>query len=273
LKFLYNSLVKFLALGSGSGALFLCVALSIYFLTRDLEEKRTIFEVATSTILLPATSTMSWVNNIKLLSEANERLLRENTRLKLLHDQMVQQSKENDRLREYLNFKKEQDFSLRLGQIISRDPGRLSATFMINIGSADSIKTNMPVVTPRGLVGKTVKVFQNQSLVQILTDPLMKVSVLENRTRTVGTLESVDSYTSFVVFPGHAEVRTGDTIVTSGYGGVFPKGIMVGTIEETRPGELEVLKNAKIILTQNPYYLEEVFVIIREAEWHNRGGL
>ena len=105
------------------------------------------------------------------------------------------------------------------------------------------------------------------SRVQLLVDPNLKLSVLERRTRVVGFLESVDGRTLSAMIPTHAGVKVGDTLITSGLGGIFPKGIPVGTVTKIRPADLEVMQLMDVVPFQEFSSLEEVFVMGKEAEW------
>ena len=98
-------------------------------------------------------------------------------------------------------------------------------------------------------------------------DPENKVSVLENRTRITGILESPDSRKLFVELPAHADLKVGDTLVTSGLGGIYPKGIRIGLVLHIFPGDIDVMKKAEVVPFQNPSEIEEVFVLKKKIDW------
>jgi len=264
----FRGLYNVLHFGKGIVSLLMCVTVAQLLLNMDMDSKRTFFEISISTVLYPAQFAVSWINEIKMVRDENSRLLHENARLTLANDLKAQAVKENERLRHYLKFKKSKSYPLKLAQIIARNPGRFQTTFVINIGSRDSVKTNMPVLTPSGLVGRTSKIFHSHSHVQLLNDPMSKVSVAENFTRTVGILETIDAYHLHVVFPSHAKIHVGDSIISTGYGGIFPKGLMIGTVSGIEPGNIEVVKHAQIDLMQDPSYVEEVFVLMKDESWN-----
>ena len=118
-----------------------------------------------------------------------------------------------------------------------------------------------------GLVGKVTKVSYAYSRVQLLVDPNLKLSVLERRTRVVGFLESVDGRTLMAMVPTHAGVKAGDTLITSGLGGIFPKGIPVGTVKSVGQADLDVMRQMNVIPFQEFSSLEEVFVMEKEPDW------
>jgi len=67
--------------------------------------------------------------------------------------------------------------------------------------------------------------------------------------------------------PTHAGVHAGDTLVTSGLGGIFPKGIPVGTVKEVRKSDLDVMRQMEVSPFQDFSILEEVFVMEKEPDW------
>ncbi|MBO7130523.1 MAG: rod shape-determining protein MreC, partial [Fibrobacterales bacterium] len=71
----------------------------------------------------------------------------------------------------------------------------------------------------------------------------------------------------YALFPAFSGTRVGDTLVTSGFGGIFPKGIPVGVIENFEESDVPVLERAAVRLFQNPAYLEELFVLKRLPSW------
>ena len=123
------------------------------------------------------------------------------------------------------------------------------------------------MMSMNGLVGKISKASLTHSRVQLLVDPNLKLSVLERRTRVVGFLESVDGHLLSAMIPSHAGVAEGDTLITSGLGGIFPKGIPVGTVHKVRKADLDVMSLMDVEQFQEFSTLEEVFVMQKEPDW------
>lgn len=208
-----------------------------------------------------------WMNEFKSIEAENTQLLEENAQLRLKLDQYKQSELENLRLRDYLKFPRRADMPVMVAQVVSRDPGRLQSSCMVNRGEVDGIKVNMPVFTPKGLVGKISKVMNNYSIVQFLNDPASKVSIVENKTRAIGILESRNGFDLEVEFPAHSEVALGDTLVSSGFGGIYPKGIQVGVVQDWIQADMAVLKRGKVQPFQNNFYLEEMFILKTQSKW------
>lgn len=138
---------------------------------------------------------------------------------------------------------------------------------VINRGTEHGVHENMPVFSMNGLVGKVSKATLNHSRVQLLVDPNLKLSVMDRKTRVVGFLESMDGVRLTAMVPTHAGIRPGDTLITSGLGGIFPKGIPVGTVKDVRKSDLDVMRQMDVEPFQDFTTLEEVFVMEKEPDW------
>ena len=245
----------------------LCAALSLAMLRSAPPVRARAIQLLFSTALYPAQMIVHYVRWRSNVEEENRRLLVENVRL-AYEVSMLQQAKiENERLRETLNFSQRQGLDFVMGSVVARNPSNMNLTLVIDVGEEDGVERQMPVMTSLGVVGRVSNVTAGHSHVQLLQDPASRLSVLENRTRTMGILETIDSYHLYALFPAFSGTRVGDTLVTSGFGGIFPKGIPVGVIENFEESDVPVLERAAVRLFQNPAYLEELFVLKRRPSW------
>jgi rod shape-determining protein MreC len=129
----------------------------------------------------------------------------------------------------------------------------------------------MPVLTSRGVVGKTIKTYPGHSLVQLLSDPAFKVSVLSDRSRARGILEADGPERLVARFPAGSDVARGDTLMTTGLGGVFPKGLRVGAagreITRQEKENQDVMRSFRVESFQRLNTVEEAFVLIKKDSW------
>lgn len=175
---------------------------------------------------------------------------------------------ENIRLRNLLSFKQGYtQYSLTGASVISRDYGGWTHTMVIDRGADSGLKKYMPVIVPTGLVGFVSEVYQNSARVQLLLDPRTSVGgIVQRPTSRVVAMVSGNSGNpgelAFVNLPREADVIKGDTIVTSGYGGVYPKGLVVGTVEKVDVDAIGGTQVANIKPAADFSHMEEVFVII-----------
>ena len=185
-----------------------------------------------------------------------------------LHYQLVELQKENYRLREMLDFKERVSYELLPAQVIARDPSQWFETITINKGYADGVEKDMAIVTSEGLVGNVAKVSRHSSQVLLLTDSRRAVSALIQRTREPGAVGIVEGfpeekgYLRMVNIPPEANLQPGDTVISAGLGGVFPKGLIIGHLLETGPDQYGLLQQATIRPVVDFNRLEEVFIVI-----------
>ncbi len=229
--------------------------------------QKSVISAALASVFYPAQMVISSVDEFRSVAHENEMLKEENARLRQETYYASEALQELARLHALVRFDDKWDYPIVTARVVGHNPGRFLTTLVINRGTSRGVKEDMPVFSMNGLVGKVSKAALTHSRVQLLVDPNLKLSVLERRTRVVGFLESVDGRTLSAMIPTHAGVRVGDTLITSGLGGIFPKGIPVGTVTQIRPSDLEVMQLMDVMPFQEFSSLEEVFVMGKEPEW------
>jgi rod shape-determining protein MreC len=179
---------------------------------------------------------LSW----RSLVRENEELRAEVGRLRAEVAELTEYRLENERLKRLLQYRDAAPGRgpLVVARVIARDPGNWFGTVTIDRGSADAVRRNMTVVTPDGLVGRVVAVRAHTSDVLLITDPRSSVGGLIQETRIPGVVEGLAGgfgLLRMLYIAKDAPVEVGQTVITSGLGGLFPKGIPVGTVAEVRP--------------------------------------
>ncbi len=211
------------------------------------------------------------------LIEENKTLQQELAAQDNLRYQLVELQKENYRLREMLDFKERVSYELLPAQVIARDPSQWFETITISKGYIDGVKKDMAVVTSDGLVGNVAKVSRNSAQVLLLTDSRRAVSALIQRTREPGTVGIVEGYPEeqgylrMVNIPPEAKLQPGDTVISAGLGGVFPKGLIIGHLLETGTDQYGLLQQAIIKPAVDFNRLEEVFIVIERLPLRSVG--
>ena len=148
---------------------------------------------------------------------------------------------QNEWLKEYLNIiEQDNDYQFADARVIAIDPADKYDNFTISAGTLSGISVNDPVITPEGLVGVVYETGLNSSKVRSILDPETQVSATVSRTRnngvTGGTLSLAQEgklKLGFLSRDGGAEA--GDMVITSGMGGIYPAGLLIGEIEEVLP--------------------------------------
>lgn len=262
---------KALTVWNGVFSFLLVLLFSAALLSLDPGEKRVFHDVMTGTVLLPVQVAFSGLDGTVRVYRENARLRRENAALRAENDWLREQDRQVPRLEEMARFRGTVSLRLVPARVVAEDPGRIQSAWVIDLGSSDSIAVNMPVLTSRGVVGKTVKVYRNHSLVQLLSDHAFRASVQSDRSRARGILEADGPGRLVARFPAGSDVARGDSLVTTGLGGVFPKGLRMGVAEReiTRQEKenQDVMRAFRVAPFQDPNTVEEVFVLMRADRW------
>lgn len=196
-----------------------------------------------------------------------EELKRENESLKAEQNRYSEVLAENIRLRNLLKFKQGYtSYNMVGASVIERDYGGWTHTMVIDRGEDSGIKKYMPVIIPSGLVGFVSEVYMNSSRVQLLLDPRTTVGgIVQRPASRVVSMVSGNSgnpgLLSFMSLPKESDVIKGDIIVTSGYGGVYPKGLVIGTVEQVDVDSEGGTQSAEIRPAADFAHMEEVFII------------
>lgn len=219
---------------------------------------------ATSETVTRARTWYTEVSQLRRLRAENDELRRAADSVASLQSEISELQAENTRLREMLGFSAQSAYPLVAAKIVARNPDNWFAIVVINRGSADGVAKDMPVVTPRGLVGRVSKVGLRSSTVMLLGDPDSGVGALVQRSRDTGVVLGAAGPNPILrmkLFSRDASVEAGDTVITSGLGGVFPAGLLVGLVNKVSTDQFGLLKVAEITPAADLARLAEVFVI------------
>ena len=182
---------------------------------------------------------------------------------------MSEMEQENQRLKQMLNYiEQAPEYDYIIGRVNMKEPGYWFDVFDINVGINQGVEEGDAVITPDGLAGRVLKVGGNYSTVVAIIDSRISVSAVIERTRDNGIvkggmqLSDEGGLCSMSFLPLDADLQVGDRVVTSGLGGVFPKGLYVGQVSQVGTGtdKQVVVKPAVDFL-----HLEEVMVVKEKA--------
>ena len=211
------------------------------------ENNASFFENVASKLVMPVQNGLTYLKNkisgndtfftdINKLKEENEQLLAKNSELEQSLRELENIKTENETLKEYLNLtEKYGEYKTIPAYVINRDISNYSKTIVINVGTNDGVKEDMTVIGDQGLVGHIVSVTDTTAKVQTIIDTASSVSATMSSTdETIvckGTLESTTELKAMYI-PTDYNIIQGDSIETSGLGGIYPKGIHIGTVKQ-----------------------------------------
>ena len=174
---------------------------------------------------------------------------------------------ENERLRGMLDFKdKNPQFDLIASTVISKDTSNYYSTFLIDKGSNDGIKTNMPVVGAKGLIGYVVETGSSFAKIQTIIEGGSSVGCVVSRTGNTAVTEGdtallKEGLMSMIYVSKEMNLIEGDLIETSGLGQIYPAGILIGRIKEIQVDDITKSQYAVIKPVEDFEFIREVFII------------
>ncbi|RME29523.1 MAG: rod shape-determining protein MreC [Candidatus Zixiibacteriota bacterium] len=242
----------------------LVIGLSLLFLLNLSRVNGMVAQVADLIFYYPFDSVRHAVAQLTKVNEENEKLRLTIVEQAVRIEELKQAQRENLRLRQMLGFSPPAQFRLVPARVIAVSGVRVPLVATINRGTKDSVTINLPVVNQEGLVGKVSSVSPDFATVQLLTDRTNHIAVRLARSQDMGIVKpQQDGILLLDNVPIQADVKVGDTVITSGLGGVYPEGLVVGTVTEvTRPKE-QVFCRIILKPAVNFNRLQELFVLSR----------
>jgi rod shape-determining protein MreC len=211
------------------------------------------------------TSVRTGLKSLEELERENAALQVDNRQLRATNQALRDVEHEVNRLRHALNYRERSVFKLVPAEIVTRDSSTWWHTVTINRGKEDRIESDMPVVTDEGLVGKTTTVSNTISVVLLVTDENCKVAASVEGTREQGIASGervsggLTPLLNLNFLTKQANLQPGQKVYTSGMGGVFPSGLLIGAVKSFRVRELDAQANLTPAVDLS--HLEDVFVV------------
>jgi rod shape-determining protein MreC len=197
----------------------------------------------------------------------NRRLREETQTLRVNALRVTETTEENRRLRRLLALKESMPLATLSGEVIAREWGGWVRSLTVNRGRADRVTRLTAVIAPDGLIGRVVDVRPGSSIVQVLTDPTSTVGAHAVRTRTQGIVEGEPRGTlrfKYMARDGSG-IQIGDLVVTSGAGGLFPRGIPIGRVRAIDDRGSALFHYAQLTPAVDFARIDEVLLIVGEG--------
>ena len=255
--------------------LFICIILILFFfrgvINNVVDEAGTVFFPIQRTIYNTGNyfkETSYAVTEYKRILEENRKLKNENVKLDMAIEFNKTLAEENKRLQELLKMKETVALDLKVAKVNFRSPSNLYERFYINLGTKDGMKKNMIVLAGKTLIGKIGKVYEDYSLVDMVTGENFNLSVL-TESQMLGIAKGSDEGTGELYFEPNTFENTlqlGEKVYTSGISEIYPKGLYVGYISEIDQDESQIFRSIKIKTDLDILNLSEVLIIIPKEE-------
>ncbi len=209
----------------------------------------------------------NWLDNQLFLTKKLEVISNENLKLNLENQILKVYEEENLRYREFLNFKKRDNYDFVGVDVISKGITSNLSSVMIDRGLDYKVKINFPVLSSKGVVGKVVNVLQNSSEVQLISDVNFRLSVKIVPDEVEGILRWLkDDICEIVELRKISDIEVGDVVLTSNLSLYFPPNLPVGEVISILEKSDSSNRTVRVKLFSDLSTLNQLFIVINETE-------
>ncbi|HIJ77687.1 MAG: rod shape-determining protein MreC [Desulfobulbaceae bacterium] len=207
-----------------------------------------------------------WANYTSLINvrEENKRLRDELQKFKATNNEYREAVATNVRLAKLLQMKESLPSPTLTAQIIGKDPSEWFKTIIIDRGSSDGVQKGMPAVTVEGVVGQVVNTSPHYAKILLATDPNSAIEALIQKTRVQGIIKGTGTAYDVNYVLKNCDVQEGDHIVTSGLGGIFPKGLPIGVVSNVTKTRRGMFQKIAVAPSTDFSQLEYLIIIMKK---------
>lgn len=232
------------------------------------------FVVVGNVVATPFRAVGGWFGGLSINRKDLETLRKQNDEMRqklAAYDEAVQ---ENVRLRALVKLPDTLKTGSVAAHVIGRPTDSWEGIILIDRGSADGVKPGTPIVAAQGLIGQVAVVAAHSSKVRLITDQSSGVSILVQSTRATGVVKgSVDGKLTLEYFNGKTMPAPGDVLITSGLGGAYPKGLVVGDVAKVQPDAAGMPPHVDVVSRVPIDGIEEVLVLLGAQPSQVVGGV
>jgi len=221
----------------------------------------------------PARGFIAWASDLGVSRSQLEALRTQNIELRRRVSTLEEARLENLRLKRLAGFTQASNTKTVGARVIGRPTNQWEGVITIDRGTEDGISAGMPVVGAQGLLGQTVGVTKHAAKVRLITDPLSGVASMIQATRAEGVVRgSIEGKLTMDFVSAETTVRAGDVVISSGMGGVYPKGLVVGEVTRVQSSPSALYQDIEVTPSGKLSGLEEVLVLVSIPAATNVGG-
>ena len=258
-----RNLLLFIIKNKDHFVFFFAIILSSTLLFNNENEEMSIIRGFATDVVSFLSSPMVKVKSLAIVSEENQYLREKNLQLNLELESILYAADENKKLRNLLNFKRDTKLKIVPARIINKGIQTNLNSLTIDIGSKNGLLSNQAVLTPEGIIGKTVQVGQSSSLVQSISDNNFRLSVRIMPSGAVGILRwHSNSMCKVYEVQKNVEISIGDRVITSGFSKIYPPKLPVGIVSGVYDERGSYQKVVNVEIQSDFESIQNVFVVI-----------
>ncbi len=240
------------------------IIFSTFILLNNDSPRMSIIRGKATDIVSFLSSPFAWIQSLMFLEQENQLLRQKNLELSLQVESMLNLQNENNALIEMLEFKKNKKFIIKSAKVVNKgiQPNLLS--IIVDRGKIDGVINDLPVLTPRGVIGKTIETSRNNSIVQLISDANFRLSTRILPSGATGILRFINAETAEIrEVQKNVAISIGDKVVTSGFSDIYPAGLPVGTVKGVYQDRGSFQKVVSINLPNDLNAFQHVFIITK----------
>ena len=208
-------------------------------------------------------SPITWIRSLALIEEEAALLREKNLQLAFQIESMSYLLEDNNRLEELLDFQQESKMTILPARVTNMSASPYVSSLSIDIGLESGVEENDPVITPKGIIGKTTIVGDNATIVQLINDVNFRLSVRIKPSGSTGILRWLDGDLYLIKeVQKNANVNIGDKVVTSGFSDIFPNDLPVGEVVNITDERGRFQKSVVVKINENIGSIINLFVIV-----------
>lgn len=214
-------------------------------------------------IASPFESVGAWFSNLAVSRDDLADLRSQNDELRARLAELEEARQENERLRQLVEFAEERKLTKLGARVIGRPTSSWEGVITIDRGSVDGVEPGMPVLAAQGLLGQVFEVSSHAAKVRLITDQRSGVAGMVQSTRVAGVVKgSIEGDLTLDFVSAETTPVVGDVIITSGLGGVYPKGLVVGDVTSVEERRGELFPRIRLVSRVPVAQLEEVLILV-----------
>ncbi|MRR10990.1 rod shape-determining protein MreC [bacterium] len=245
----------------------------VHGLRRGVQAITTPFSAAGYWLFTPVRAVGDFVGGLGLSRSEAEELTAQNAELRARVAELEEARLENERLRKLVDFVEARELESVGARVIGRPVNAWDGSLLIDRGTEDGIEIGMPVLAPEGLLGQTVEVTKRSARVRLITDQRSGVAALLQGSRAEGVVRgSIDGGLTMEYVSREMTVTVGDVVLTSGMGGVYPKGLLIGEVSDVELDANDLYPRVDVRPTAQFAGFEEVIVLVGAPQALELGG-
>ena len=244
--------------------LILSVILSLLMLSNGESDNVRLLRSKANSFFTIFYSPITWIRSLAFIEEEAALLREKNLQLSFQMESMSYLLEENNRLEELLDFKRQSKITILPARVTNMSASPyLSSSLSIDVGLESGIKKNYPVITSRGIIGKTTIVGDNVAIVQLINDVNFRLSVRIKPSGSTGILRWLDGDLYLIKeVQKNANVNIGNKVVTSGFSDIFPNNLPVGEVVNITDERGRFQKSVVVQINENIGSIINLFVIL-----------